>query len=314
MYRATGPGKIDVIFEATGANILEARLYNFDFDDYDDGHVRQLKTEHAKFLYEHVIPRLANLKGNIWLQGSASRIGSKDWNMTLSMVRGGAVEAFLLDRDIKPEQIEPDAVGNTLTATHALDDAHDRSVLLWVYPRFEFHPPLEKKVPSRPKISSVFKIAVDGNYPAAWAAHHRNLSIGGKILKKIMKKLPLSSQDIPFLVWDTTNNIACKYIFNDLNFGFDISIGTRLPKPHGPWSTFFTSKPIGCWQFGRDARLTKMGDYKTFYTMLHVETPPGVNNVAVKIDTGITVRGISGSFTLAGDFARMEGPAIFSGL
>jgi hypothetical protein len=56
-----------------------------------------------------------------------------------------------------------------------------------------------------------------------------------------------------------------------------------------------------------------MGDWKTAATWIHIETPAGVNNVYTKIQTGITIRGIQGSVTLAGDFDLMEKPLPFSG-
>lgn len=315
MFRATGPGQIDVLFDASTANILEALLYNFDFDDFYGHKFRPLKIEHAKFLEERVIPLLEGGRGNIWIQGSASRIGpSADWNMTLSQVREGTVQAFLLDHDVNPDQIRTDAVGSTLTAHHSLDDPRDRSVLLWVYPKFEVHKP-PKKVPNRPKISKTFKIAVDGHN--LWA-NHRKVSWGQKVFKYVIKKtpmkyLPVSEMDIPFIVWDTTNYLACRYIYIDLDFGFDLSIGSDLPQPHGPWNSFTTEKPIGCWQFGRSARLTTMGDWKTAATYIHIETPKGVQDVSAKIDLGIAVKGATGKIGLLGDFDIMTKPEIYGG-
>jgi outer membrane protein OmpA-like peptidoglycan-associated protein len=110
VFRATGSGQYDVLFDASTANIMEALLYNFDFDDFDGHKFRHLKTEHSKFLPERVVPLLESRKGNIWIQGSASRIGSADWNMTLSQVREGQVQAFLLDNGVSPDQIRVDAV------------------------------------------------------------------------------------------------------------------------------------------------------------------------------------------------------------
>jgi hypothetical protein len=56
-----------------------------------------------------------------------------------------------------------------------------------------------------------------------------------------------------------------------------------------------------------------MGDWKTHPTWIHIETPKGVNDVYTKIDTGITMKGAQGSFTLAGDFDIMEGPESYGG-
>jgi outer membrane protein OmpA-like peptidoglycan-associated protein len=309
MYKPTGPGEIDVFFEATGATIPEANLYNFDFDDFADRKVRPLKLKHARFLDEHVVPRLENNQGNIWLRGSASRIGSGDWNMTLSQVREGSVQAYLLDRGIKPDQIATDAVGNTLTASHVLDDAHDRSVLIWVYPRFDIHP--TKQVPERPPTSRTFKIAVDAEYPKRWLAAQRNISVAGKVFEKVLKEF-ISISQVPFVVWDVTNNIACRYVYIGIGKGFDFSYFSELPKPHGPWSTFFTSKRIGVWQFARRARAT-IGP--SIFLHVHVDNARGdeVWSGSVEIRSGITAVGVSGTIDLFGDFIRMEGPVIFRG-
>ena len=207
MYRATGPGKVDVLFEAAAANILEARLYNFDFDDFEGRKYRPLKAEHSKFLADRVVPLLQNDSGNIWMQGSASRIGPGDWNMVLSQVRQGTVWMFLVDRKIKAEQIELNAVGDTLAVHHALDDPHDRGLLISVHPKVK-KPPLPKKIPPRPKINNRFKIAVDGKFPPRWAPHHDYNSLGEKILKKIIKKIPVSYSDLPFIIWDVENSLA----------------------------------------------------------------------------------------------------------
>lgn len=151
MYRATGPGQIQIIAEDNIGGILEALLYNFDFDDFAGRTFRPLKPEHANFLSTRVLPLLENGRGNIWLQGSASQIGATDWNMTTSMVRAGQIQAYLLDRDVKQDQIEANAIGETQAATHAKDDPRDRGVYLWVRPKANHQQPLPKKVPPKPK-------------------------------------------------------------------------------------------------------------------------------------------------------------------
>src|SRR5262245_46101740 len=110
MFRATGPGKFEVGFESR-VGILEALLYNFDFDDFYGRQYRPLKVEHTKFLDDKVLPLLENDRGAIWLQGSASRIGTNAWNMETSMVRVGRVQAYLYDHGVSADQVQPDAVG-----------------------------------------------------------------------------------------------------------------------------------------------------------------------------------------------------------
>ena len=174
-------------------------------------------------------------------------------------------------------------------------------------------PPLPKKIPPRPKITNQFKIAVDGKFPQQWATHHDYISLGEKILKKIVKKLPVSTLELPFIVWDIKNGLSCRYVYISLAGGFDFSASSSLPDPHGPWNDFSTEKPIGCWQFGRGARMTTAGVGGHSKTYLHIDTPAGVNNVVTTIDTGITIKGASGSIGLPGDFILMEAPALFGG-
>jgi hypothetical protein len=312
MYRATGPGKVEVLSQT--ADAVEALLYNFDFDDFAGNKFRPLKPEHTAFLKEHIVPLLEGNKGNVWMQGSASQIGPDKWNMTLSLVRVGTVQAFLLDQGIKNDQIETNAVGETLAKTHALDDQRDRSVLLVVHPRVEDRP-VPKKIPPRPrpKTSLQFKIAVDADFPERWKSAHRNISWGTKVITKIVKKLPVSTRDVPFTVWDTANNLACRYVYIDVNAGFSFSAGDKVASPHGPWNTFTTEKAMGCWQFGRGARLTTVGAGSKSKTYIHIDTPQGISNVYTEIDTGVTTKGAAGSFGVLGDFILMEGPKPFTG-
>jgi hypothetical protein len=311
VYRPTGQGQHDVFFKLDGANVMEARLSNFDFDDFADKKIRPLKKDHSDFLSEQVVPLLEDNKGNIWLQGSASRIGQSGWNMTLSMVRAGAVQAFLLDNGAQQDQIVADAVGNTLTARHGLDDPEDRSVFLWVYPRITLHRP-PKKVP-RPPLTRQFKIAVDGQYPKRWVMHHQNISLGAKILGKLVKKIPISPNDVPFLILDTENRLACRYVYIDVGIGFSSTIGSSGPELHGPWTSFVTDKPIGCWQFGRGAHMTSLAGGKNNKNYIHIETPEGLKDVDAEVDTGGGVIGAEGHFGILGDFDLMEGPAPFVG-
>jgi len=103
MFRATGPGKVEVSADFSGVGVLGALLYNFDFDDFADLKYRDLKVEHASFLADHVVPLLGDDRGNIWMQGSASRIGSNAWNMEVSQTRVGRVVNFLSARGINSE-------------------------------------------------------------------------------------------------------------------------------------------------------------------------------------------------------------------
>ncbi len=84
------------------------------------------------------MPLLSGKKANIWMQGSASRIGTDSWNTTPSQVRVGSVLQFLADNGATLEQIQSNAIGEQDAKLQAPDDERDRSVFLWVYPRFKF--------------------------------------------------------------------------------------------------------------------------------------------------------------------------------
>ena len=128
-----------------------------------------LKDAHASFLADKVVPLLENDSGTIWMQGSASRIGSNAWNMETSQTRVGRVTDFLSRKGITPEQMQPYAVGEELAAKHSEDDPRDRSVTLWVAPRFKFDPPR----PPKPPLQVPRKLPVSQNFKIAFLAEYR---------------------------------------------------------------------------------------------------------------------------------------------
>jgi hypothetical protein len=161
MFRATGPGSVEVDASWSGIGTLKALLYNFDFDDFADRKFRPLKPEHIAFLADEVLPLLENNRGDIWLQGSASRIGANSWNMEVSQTRVSRVAAYLTDHDIRFDQMQVDAVGEELAnkLKHSEDDPRDRSVMIWVMPKKTSVPP-PKRVPPKPKLSSQSKLYI----------------------------------------------------------------------------------------------------------------------------------------------------------
>src|ERR1035438_2990992 len=107
MFRATGPGKREDKCSFPG--IIHALLYNFDFDDMQGS----LKAEHQKFLREKVVPILKNDNGQIWMQGSASRIGAYDYNKKLSDIRVHRVADFLTaNSNVTSKRMQTDAIGS----------------------------------------------------------------------------------------------------------------------------------------------------------------------------------------------------------
>ena len=180
---------------------IRRRCLNFDFDDFYGRKIRPLKPDHAKFLDDKVVPLLENDRGAIWLQGSASRVGANAWNMETSMVRAGRVQAHLLDRGASSDQIQADAVGEMLAAAHAPDEDRDRSVRLWVFPKFKYDPPPPRRVPPRPKGSRHFKLAMVTSLSFSHLKDLKKLSKLSKVLKA-KPGIGVSVDAIAFIIWE----------------------------------------------------------------------------------------------------------------
>lgn len=306
MFRATGPGKIEAHTDLIQAGVLKALLYNFDFDDFADLKYRDLKIEHQRYLTEHVVPLIENKKGNIWMQGSASQIGTDAWNMTLSQNRVVRVATFLGTQGIVAEQMQLDAIGEEQAKHHSQDDERDRSVMLWVYPRFEYEPPPPRKVPPKPLTTRHFKIAMVTGLSVSQA-----LKISKLFKVKIGAGIVIDG--LVLLIWDTQNNIACLYVYIGIGLGVGFaSLPNTSATTHGPWTSFTTEKPMSCWQFGRWARFTTAGALNKSINYITMETPRGINNVeSLPISTGTTL-GAAMSSSI-GDIIRADQPYKFSG-
>jgi hypothetical protein len=228
------------------------------------------------------------------------------------------VAGYLSELGIPPEQMQTDAIGNTQTATHALDDDHDRSVLLRVVPKIHFKPivkpDLPRPLPPKPKVSRNFKIAmlieVDGSI--SFAAR--------ELIKKLVKGrigAGIAFASALFSIWDTDNNLKCTYIFAAVGLGFGLNLpktGGRSGTLHGDWTPFTTEKPISCSQFGRTMRFTTIGIGDVSKTWVLIETPPGVNDVYISIATGTTIGGGASTYPAhTSAFIPLESPKRFSG-
>jgi len=312
MFRATGPGKANIDADFSGVGILHALLYNFDFDDFADMKYRDLKAEHQRFLTDKVVPLLDDDAGNIWMQGSASRVGTNAWNMELSRNRVVTVARFLGTQGIDAEQMQLDAVGEELAdaARHSQDDERDRSVKIWVMPKLHFEPaPPPPKVPPRPKTTRHFKIAMVDNLSVTQALQIE------KVFQKPISKIgggPAIESSV-FMVWDTRNHIVCFYVYIGLGLGAGLRMAPKASATtHGPWNDFTTEKPISCWQFGRWSRFTTAGVASESLNWITIETPPGVDNVdSLRIKTGTTL-GVGASSTV-GDFILVDKPRLYHG-
>lgn len=308
VLRATGPGKIEVDLDFSSAGVIKALLYNFDFDDYFERIIRNLKIEHTNFLIDKVFPLLENDSGNIWMQGSASRIGTNKWNMETSDNRVTRVGNFLFERGIPLEQMQMNAVGEELVpAAHSEDDERDRGVSLWVFPKAKNDPPPKPKVPPRPIASRYFKIAMITGLSASQAVNV------GRIFKGVKLGGGVSLDGIFFMVWDYKNSISCLYIYIGIGLGAGLSFTPKVSATtHGPWTAFTTEKRMSCWQFGRWARFTSAGALSKSVNWITLETPKGIDNVeSLAIDTGTTLG--AGMSSTIGDFIRVDQPHRFYG-
>jgi hypothetical protein len=299
VYRATGKGKVEIYHDSP--DIVIARLYNFDFDDFHGFKYRPLKKEHKEFLSKKIIP-LTKDDGVVWMEGSASKIGEDPWNMTLSRVRVGAVLDFLLSQGVQLEQMQTQAVGEEKAQEHALDDEKDRAVVIYVRPNYKPHvpEPPPKKVP---KASLAFKIAIVAEPTPAQQKAIDQFKRGKWLYDKA------ANDQFAILIWDQEKGDAALYYYMGMGLvrskGFDYP---KLVNGHGPWSNFNTEKKMNSAQFGRFCRFTSGHIGPVNFTWIYLTTPRSINNVYTQIDSGASNYSASGQISI-GDLYRV---AIYS--
>jgi hypothetical protein len=170
-------------------------------------------------------------------------------------------------------------------------------------------------VPSRPAVSHDFQLAMLLGLSGSKAAQYTKI-LKGKIGAG-------AAVDVLFFqVWDTTNNLACVYAYVGAGAGAGFTI---LPPvsgtARGPWNAFTTSAPLSSGQFGGpgplgnplvNARFTTAGAGPKTINIIHLMgTPPGVDHIYMKIDTGFTYG--AGISSTVGRLILVEGPAPFTG-
>jgi hypothetical protein len=102
---------------------LKALMYNFDFDD------ATVKKEHQDWLDEYVIPVVRKERlAQVFLNGTASRIGNADYNRQLSQRREEACKHYLISKGVSPARIAATFTGATLSHSVLPDDERDRAV------------------------------------------------------------------------------------------------------------------------------------------------------------------------------------------
>jgi hypothetical protein len=305
MYRATGPGKIEVDktkYNRPGA--IKALLYNFDFDDMAS---TTLKSEHANFLSTSVVPILAKDRGRIWLRGSASSVGGSNYNKQLSQVRVNRVVAYLRANAVNVEQMQPEAVGEDLTNGHAADDERDRAVEFIVRPKKKGDPPPPRTIPRPQLVSQDFKLAMLAGIAGSKLA---------KVAKYFKGKIGagFAVDALFFIIWDTRNNLAAEYFYLAEGIGAGLMILPPFSASlHGPWNAFTTSVPLSCDDFDGMARFTTAGIANKSVNWIHLLGPTirGAEPVYMMINTGTTIG--AGISTTLGAMKWLGGPNPYFG-
>ena len=273
-----------------GPGMIRATLYNFDVDG------DQLKPEHRIFLQTTIAPLLQGDNGHLWMQGSASKSGSNAHNMLLSRRRVSNAAQFLRSLGILDRQMQLDVVGEELAQNHALEDASDRSVALFVLPVAKESPSPPKKVPPPPRVSTEFKIRLLGALSG---------SAG-----------PFQVEDCFFQIADKKNNLTSFYVYSSGGVGKGLIKGLNLSATmKGPWNDFTTSSAIRVSQFGGATRFTTGGTGK--WTSNHLNMmglPRGTSTVppVLDISTGFTI-GIGASTSVGAMILKPREEMIYSG-
>lgn len=124
MRRATGPATVEPIPTPAGVPFpggAAVLLSNFDFDD------ATVKAAHEKWLREQALPRLQR-GAKLFLRGTASKVGNRDYNLKLSERRADAVRDFLLKNGVPAGQIVTTFTGEDQSTSLNPDDPRDRAV------------------------------------------------------------------------------------------------------------------------------------------------------------------------------------------
>lgn len=266
MLKKTGAGKCDVDQKYSHGRLLKALLYNFNVDD------DTVKPEHTTFLKTTVVPLLEGGSGHIWMQGSASRSGTDQYNMELSRRRVKNVAIVLKSFGIGDGQMQLNAVGEEFAKGHILEDEADRAVALVVIPVAHDEPPPPPKIPDAPPTSDVFKVRMLAGLSA---------SAG-----------PFQVENLFFQIADTKNNLTSFYVYSSEGVGKGL-----IPKLFlsgtlkGPWNVFRTTSPIRVSQFAGAARFTTAGGgpwTKNYLNMMGLPKGVSTSPIVLSIETGFT--------------------------
>lgn len=293
-YRDTGPGYIEIDQRYSGAGILKALLYNFDFDD---SHIRNLKKEHTGFLVSSALPLLRGDRGAIMLLGRASRIGANAYNMGLSRRRVDRVADFLAASGVSAQRIRRDAVGEENSVSTLADDPRDRSVEFVILP-LAIPEPTPRRVPPPPAVARRFRLRLLGDIGLSGVPRRLprgSLGAGAAAVAQI------------FEIEDTENGLSAFYGYSGIGIGAGFEGLFLSATDAGPWNEFTTSAPMNVGDFGGFSRFTTAGAGNATLNYLYMAgTPAGVDPVYLEINTGTTYG--AGANSTIGPLQRIAGP------
>lgn len=275
-FRATGAGQTEIDPRYPGAGMLKALLFNFDFDD---AHATALKREHADFIRTRALPLLANDRGSIWLQGQASQVGDRAYNLDLSRRRVSRVVAFLNANGVASTRIQPHAIGEDASTSRLTDDPRDRSVAFVILPRRRNDPPPAPRIPRPPAVGMRFRLRLLGD-------------VGITRLRPRIGRVGAgpAAEGMLFEIQDVTNGLSAFYGYSGIGAGAGLDLTPWMSGTDaGPWNDFSTSAPMNVGDFGGPARFTTGGGGNYTVNWINIlGTPEGVDTVYLQINTGTT--------------------------
>ena len=293
-FRATGPGKIEIDPRYAGGGMLRGLLYNFDFDD---AHLTVLKHEHLHFFRTRALPLLSGDRGRIWLQGQASQLGNRAYNLDLSRQRVSRVVAFLNANGVASGCIQPDAVGEDLSTSTMPDDPRDRAVAFLILQRERHDPPPPPRIPPPPAVTTRFRLRQLSDVTIARVRPRIGRLGAGP-----------AAEGMVFEIQDLDNGLSAFYGYSGIGMGAGLDLTPWLSGTDaGPWNRFTTSATMHVGDFGGPARFTTAGGGNYTINWIHIiGTPEGVDSAYLQINTGTTY-GL-GATTTVGALQRVAGP------
>jgi hypothetical protein len=270
----------------------------------------ELKSAHRTWLDQKVVARLKGSTANKWriyLDGSASRTGTEDYNYGLSELRLREVRGYLEERlhDISVEYKERpwgEWLATTAGEADEMEDSLFRAVLVTVQVLTQPPPPPPPhreppKMWPNPKPSTkefkAFKIRI---------VKGKSRSIGGPILRKIAGRLPvvLVSDDLTFAIDDIEEKLEAKYQYDGGGFGGVIGFNRDWSYGAGDrWSTFQAPRSFSINDFSGPAEWHVGGPTGASRNTLYFGKPAHWYSLSSRFHVPIQIGSVEGPFGLS---------------